>query len=103
MSVVSAARASGDELASFDVAWVRKKSQDGFLIFPSIGKSWYGDGGDGAGDAPASSVLAMYCVFDGHKDATAMLFLETHLGKNVEHELRLLSAETRSKGGREED
>ena len=60
MSVVSAARASGDELASFDVAWVRKKSQDGFLIFPSIGKSWYGDGGDGAGDAPASSVLAMY-------------------------------------------
>jgi len=103
MSVVSAARAFGDELASFDVAWVRKKSQDGFLIFPSVGKSWYGEDGGGAGDVPVSSVLAMYCVFDGHKDDTAMLYLEKHLGKNLEHELRLLAADARNKGGREED
>ena len=41
-------------------------------------------------------VCAVYCVFDGHKDDTATAYLERHLGRNLEHEFRMLEARTRS-------
>ena len=88
-AAVAGAPARARPFAPYDVACEHKKSQDGICILPSLYASdWFAKSPNGR----IGSLLAMYCVFDGHKDATAMEYLEKHWTRNVEHEARVLAA-----------
>ena len=109
---------STSSFAPWRARCVVKKAQDGYLVLPNLVRAWSatttttgtggGDGGDDGGDADVDvdvdvdvapgSVCAVYCVFDGHGDDTAMAYLERHLGRHVEHEIRLLAARTTRAG-----
>ena len=74
-----------------------KKAQDGYLVFPNLVDAWCATERDDTDARVAvGRVCAVYCVFDGHKDDTATAYLERHLGRNLEHEFRMLEARTRS-------
>ena len=76
---------------------VVKKAQDGYLVFPNLVDAWCATERDDTDARVAvGRVCAVYCVFDGHKDDTATAYLERHLGRNLEHEFRMLEARTRS-------
>ena len=76
---------------------VVKKAQDGYLVFPNLVDAWCATERDDTDARVAvGRVCAVYCVFDGHKDDTATAYLERHLGRNLEHEFRMLEARTRA-------
>jgi len=90
---------STSSAANYARCAAKKRSQDGALVLPFTGKDWFGSASDGRG-VRVGAVVAVYCVFDGHKDASAMAFLEANLGRNLEREFRGLGREEEeSEGG----
>lgn len=83
---------SASSAANYARCAAKKRAQDGALVLPFTGKDWFGSASDGRG-VRVGAVVAVYCVFDGHKDASAMAFLEANLGKNLEREFRGLGRE----------
>jgi calcium/calmodulin-dependent protein kinase I len=83
---------SSSSAANYARCAAKKRAQDGALVLPFTGKDWFGSASDGRG-VRVGAVVAVYCVFDGHKDASAMAFLEANLGKNLEREFRGLGRE----------
>ena len=76
-------------LAPHHVVSETKKSQDGCCVMPSLYASdWHANSVTG----DVGAVLAMYGVFDGHKDNTAMEYLERHWPRHAEHETKMLAA-----------
>ena len=93
-------RAACAPFAPWRARCVVKKAQDGYLVYPNLVDAWTATtrDDDAPGVVPLGRVCAVYCVFDGHKDDTATAYLEKHLGRNLEHEFRMLDARARAEG-----